>query len=91
MHFNVGLKTVFFVVVVIAVISDQQSEAAPKLELLKAKLALKKIPHIAASVAVAKEVKTKAKIAALKTIDAVSVQCSVYRSKFNLFSPNLIT
>lgn len=72
MQLKMGLRTVFLIVVAIAAISIHQSEAAPKFGLIKAKLALKKAPHIIAKVAVAKEVKTKAKIAAAKTFAAVS-------------------
>lgn len=57
----------------IAIVSIHQSEAAPKLALIKAKLALAKAPHIIAKIAVAKEVKAKTKIAAAKSIAAVSI------------------
>lgn len=73
MQFNMGLKTVCFVVVAIAVLSIHESEAAPELGLIKAKLALKKVPHVIAKVAVAKEVKTKAKVAAVASLAAVSI------------------
>lgn len=68
-----GLRIVCLVVVAMAVMSIHESEAAPELGLIKAKLALKKVPHILAKVAVAKEVKTKVKIAAAKSLAAVSV------------------
>lgn len=55
----------------IAMISVQQTEAVPKLKLLKAKLAIAKVPHVLAKVAVAKEVKAKTKIALAKTVAAV--------------------
>lgn len=48
-----------------------QTEAAPKLGLIKAKVALVKAPHIIAKVAVAKEVKAKTKIAVAKSFAAV--------------------
>lgn len=57
---------------IIGAVYLHESEAAPKLGLIKAKIAIAKAPHIIAKVAVAKEVKAKAKIAAVKTVAAVS-------------------
>lgn len=76
----------------IAIIANHESDAAPELGLIKAKLgitkaklgiakaklALAKAPHVIAHVAVAKEVKTKAKIALAKTAAAVSIHTSVH-------------
>lgn len=70
MKFSVGL--VCAIVVVIAMTSVHETEATKKLALLKAKFALKALPAVAAKAVVAKEVKTKTKIAFLKTLDAVS-------------------
>lgn len=72
MQFNMGFRIACLVVVAIAVMSIHESEAAPELGLIKAKLALKKVPHVLAKVAVAKEVKTKVKIAAAASLAAVS-------------------
>lgn len=49
-----------------------ESEAHLKLKLLKGKLIAAKAPHVLAKIAVAKEVKLKSKIAAVKSIAAVS-------------------
>lgn len=67
-----------------------QTEAAPKLGLIKAKIALVKAPHVIAKVAVAKEVKAKAKIAVAKSFAAVkcynsSIGNSMSNLKFTLF------
>lgn len=50
-----------------------ETEAAPKLGLIKAKIIAAKAPHVIAKVAVAKEVKLKTKIAAAKAVAAVSL------------------
>lgn len=54
-------------------------DADPKLGLISAKLAVAKVPHVIAHVSVAKEVKAKTKVAAAKTIAAVS---SYFSSRF---------
>lgn len=63
---------------IIGAVYLNQSDAAPKLGLIaakvalvKGKIALAKAPHVIATVAVAKEVKAKTKIAAIKAIAAV--------------------
>lgn len=50
-----------------------ESQAHLKLKILKGKLLAAKASHVIAKVAVAKEVKIKSKIAAVKTIAAVSI------------------
>lgn len=45
-----------------------------KLAVVKAKLAIAKAPHLIASAVVAKEIKTKSKIAAAKAVAAVRSQ-----------------
>lgn len=50
-----------------------EAQAHLKLKLLKGKLLAAKAPHVLAKIAVAKEVKIKSKIAAVKTIAAVSI------------------
>lgn len=61
---------------IIGAVYINQSEAGAgvaKLALIKGKVALAKVPHVLAHVAVAKEVKAKTKIAALKSLAAVSI------------------
>lgn len=53
-----------------------QTDATLKLKLLKAKLLAAKAPHVAAHLAVAKEVKLKTVNAWAKSIEAVSIQTS---------------
>jgi len=65
MHF----KTVM-IFVILGAVYLHESEAAPKLGLIKAKLIAAKAPHVIAKVAVAKEVKVKTKIAAAKAVAA---------------------
>lgn len=64
-----------------------EAQAHPKLKLLKAKLIAAKAPHVLAKIAVAKEVKLKTGIAAVKTIAAVSIHF-VYPK--NTFKKNYI-
>lgn len=72
-----------------------QIEAAPKLGLIKAKVALVKAPHVIAKVAVAKEVKSKAKVALAESFAAVSFILSELRIEdrsklFTLFIHKLL-